>query len=45
MSLDNNKKQINKETILLLIISQKYCKEVVFDVINMTNYNIILEIL
>ena len=30
---------------MLLVIFQKYYKELVFNVVNMANYNIILEIL
>ena len=45
MFLDNNQRQISNETILLLVIFQKYYKKLIFNVINMANYNIILEIL
>ena len=44
MSFKNNKKWINKKIILLLIVFQKYYKELVFDIIDMTNHNIILGI-
>ena len=43
--LENNSGQISIETILLLVIFQKYYKELVFDVVNIASYNIILEII
>ena len=44
MLFGNNSGQINKETILLSVIFQKYYEELIFDVVNMANHNIVLEI-
>ena len=43
-SLGNNNRQINTETILLSVAFQKYHKKLVFDIINIANYNIVLGI-
>ena len=41
----NNSRWISTETILLPIVFQKHYKELVFNIINIINYNIILGIL
>ena len=43
--LGNNEEQKSREIILLSVVSQKYHKEIVFNVINIVSYNIILRIL
>ena len=45
ISLRNNQRQINKKIIFLSVVFQKYHEELIFDVINIINYNIILRIL
>ena len=42
---NNDQRWISKGIILLLVVFQKYCKELIFDIINIINYNIVLKVL
>ena len=44
-SLNNDQGQISSEIILLLMIFQKYYKKLIFNIFNMINYDIVLEVL
>ena len=44
-TLFKENREINQETILLSVAFQKYYCEIVFDVVDMANYNIVLGIL
>ena len=45
MLFKNSNNWINEKIILLSVIFQKYYKKLVFNIINITNYDIVLEIL